>query len=375
MKKIILILTVTILCSCAKKTIVRNADSVMDNAEYHTSQGLYYLDLDERTKAGISLMKSFTLNHKDFKTLGGLAVIEAFRSNFKMAYKFAEDAINIKDCGFSRVCLGRVYLINKNLNDALKQFEKAVKIEPTYGEGYYYLFIAYKGLNQREKANESLLRAMNLDPTNEKYTRAWDEYKDYQKVKDVFTVGEKIASSKALTRAEIAALLIHELTLDKRMSRVRKFEANNTFIPFDTSSKVISDIIVKDINNHWAEEFVNRLLVMRIPGLEADYTNRFYPDRTINLEQWCMILQNIISLVGNNKELLTKYYGEEESHIPGLRSDHPAYNALLVCVERGLVEARLDGRLDLGREVSGTEALIAVSKLKTILDFRQDSEY
>lgn len=365
------IVLIVITIGCSKKPITKSVSRI-DTVEYHRAQGFYYLKHHNYDEAFKSFDRSLKLNTKDYLTMSGMAIVKAMQLETKKAIKLAKKSLSIKDNSFTRMALGRVYYHVGDLKKALKQLDKAIKKNNTNAEAYFYRSLTYYHKKEYSFSNKDLLKSISLDPNNETYSKTWNRFHNERKIKSFNDIGDKIIKIKELTRADVAALLIHELTLDKRISRVRRFEDNNTFIPYDENGSVEAIIYIKDIANNWAKAYIKRLLAVQLPGLELDYNGYFYPERKITRAHWAIILQNVLALVANNKTLLTKYYGED-SHIPGIRSDHPSYNALMICIERGLMNPRLDGRIDMNETIGGVEALKAINKLKTVLDFRSDS--
>jgi tetratricopeptide (TPR) repeat protein len=60
--------------------------------------------------------------------------------------------------------LGQFYLINQKFCEAIKQFQKALKLKPD-PHAYYQLGLAYEGANQISEAQEMYRKALELDPS------------------------------------------------------------------------------------------------------------------------------------------------------------------------------------------------------------------
>lgn len=58
--------------------------------------------------------------------------------------------------------LGKFYFLNEKYNQAIKEFEKALKINPVNQEIYYNLGIIYETLNQIVTAQEMFTRVLKL---------------------------------------------------------------------------------------------------------------------------------------------------------------------------------------------------------------------
>ena len=94
--------------------------------------------------------------------------------------------------------------------------------------------------------------------------------------------------------------------------------------------------------------------------------NKFEPNEQLSRAGYAVICQRLIKIVTHDDSLDTKYIGEK-SHIADLRSDHFAYNSIMVCIERGIMSLELDGSFGIKRPVSGADALLVIRKLKNAL--------
>jgi len=62
---------------------------------------------------------------------------------------------------------GQFYFINGKYDNAIKEFIRALKLQPDNAEALYSIGIAYEGTNGYEKARESYLKALKSDPNHE----------------------------------------------------------------------------------------------------------------------------------------------------------------------------------------------------------------
>jgi hypothetical protein len=92
----------------------------------------------------------------------------------------------------------------------------------------------------------------------------------------------------------------------------------------------------------------------------------FHPDELLTRAEFALLLQNIFILVSGDPSLATRYFGET-SHFPDVNSTHPAYNAIVLCVERGVLKANTDGSFGLTANVSGADALLTIRDLQNAL--------
>ncbi len=81
------------------------------------------------------------------------------------------------------------------------------------------------------------------------------------------------------------------------------------------------------------------------------------------------MLEDILIKVGGDDKLATKYIGAQ-SLFPDVRSDHYAFNAIMVVTSRGFIEAdKATGEFRPGDSVSGADALLSIRAFKDQLKF------
>lgn len=77
-----------------------------------------------------------------------------------------------------------------------------------------------------------------------------------------------------------------------------------------------------------------------------------------------MIFEDVVVRATGKAELGTQFIGQQ-SRLPDLRGDHPAYNAVMLCITRGVMDADIrSGAFRPLDTVSGIEALLAVKALR-----------
>lgn len=72
-----------------------------------------------------------------------------------------------------------IELAKKGLwQDATNQFERAVKIDPSYAEAWNDLGIGYEQLGKLEEARDAYDRALKLEPTNQFIRNNYDMFRE-----------------------------------------------------------------------------------------------------------------------------------------------------------------------------------------------------
>ena len=121
-----------------------------------------------------------------------------------------------------------------------------------------------------------------------------------------------------------------------------------------------------DSKGHWAEVWINE--ISRYGILEGGPGQPFYPDEPVNRAEYALAVQRLLVLVSGDSDLETRYFGETPSRFSDVSSSHPAYSAMAVCTERGIMQVNVvTGRFDAVGPVSGADALISIRTFQNAL--------
>jgi len=105
-----------------------------------------------------------------------------------------------------------------------------------------------------------------------------------------------------------------------------------------------------------------------VRGLQPFHGGQFKPDVPLSKAEGAMILEDIIVRASGDDSLATRYIGRESPFVD-VRPDHPFFNAVMLVTTRGLLATNArQGRFDPLAPLSGAEAALAVSALKTELN-------
>ena len=176
-------------------------------------------------------------------------------------------------------------------------------------------------------------------------------------------VGKKVALYEKITRADLAVLLAEELKISKLMER-----KTTPSVGFQTPSQMNAGGLnsPSDSKGHWAETWINEM--SRYGILEGAPGQPFYPDESVNRAEYALAIQRILSVVTGDAGLETRYFGESPSRFQDVTSSHPAYNAMALCSERGIMQAdMITGRFQPNLPVSGADALLSIRTFQNAL--------
>ena len=117
-------------------------------------------------------------------------------------------------------------------------------------------------------------------------------------------LGKKLGLMLQMNRGEVAALLIHELRVD----RLRALQGLPTWQP--TLEKPGTAPVVKDIAESPHREDINRVLALGIRGLEPFPDHTFRPAAVVSRAEFVVILEDVLTRVTRDPTLPTKLLGK-----------------------------------------------------------------
>lgn len=382
------VLSLLLLMSCGQKT--RKAGGSMDTPESHYIQGMKYWDLSEYDKAEEEFKLATSLDPKYAKAVAGLALTTAKKSQsagdkdsekklIKEALKLADKAQGLDD-DIPEVFIAKGMVITmqyegkkdpeKWIDDVERQYSKAIKRDPNSSEAFYRRGYCYKKAYYFTKASNDFKKVIEI---NRRFTqeanRQWQQVQMIERAAPGTVVGKKIALVEKISRADVAALFIQEMKIDKLIKKRRKVVSDDGFeAPKDHRhmevEKTVSMKAVTDIDNHWAKNFINDIVSLRVRGLEPYPNHTFKPQDLITRSEYALMIEDIIIAILGDQTLATKHIGTE-SRFPDVRASHPAYNAICNAVDNNVMDAEM-GRFSPTRNVSGAEALLVIRKLHNL---------
>jgi len=365
--------------SCAKPP--RKPEAALDTPEHHVFSGNKLLDKGDLSGAQREFELAIQLDRKYSPAFVGMGLVFGSQKNFEKAYENMKKgkslAVKPDDKVNAHAGMIRLYSLERKekwIEKAFDEFEAAKKINPKSSAIYYYMGKAYKFAFNFDKAGEMFKKVLDL---NDKYLiEADSEWKVVQKIQRAAPgsmIGKKIALIEEISRADVAALFIQELLLEKLYEK-------RTPKRFDTSfqapgKKFEADRIVKaeaatDIQNHVLRTDIVTVMKLGVRGLEPSPDHKFFPNDKINRAAYAMMIEDILIKVSGDEKLATKFIGSK-SPFPDLRSDLPYFNAVMVMTSRGVMEAKdlSTGEFAPNGTVSGADALLIIRKLKDELRF------
>lgn len=344
--------------------------SDMDSPEYHHKAGMRHLDMGKYQSAVNSFSRAIELDKRFALSYAGLGIAYANLKDKKSAEKYASKAEGIKgkDPMVLALC-GKVFIDlrfqDKNWHkDARKLLKKSLKRDQKHELATYYKGELHLYLYEFSDAEDQFRMVVNMKGEHSgRADKMWQLSQKIVRAMPGTEVGKKVALYEKITRADLAVLLAEELKISKLIDR-----KTTPSIGFQTPSQmnIPRSSAPSDSKGHWAETWINEMssygILEGAPGLP------FYPDESVNRAEYALAIQRILSFVTGDAGLETRYFGESPSRFQDVTSSHPAYNAMALCSERGIMQAdMITGRFQPNLPVSGADALISIRSFQNAL--------
>jgi len=230
----------------------------------------------------------------------------------------------------------------------------------------YFMGIAWLEGMEFQKARDcfsTVLNAKREGKWHEKADKGWKRVDKILRAMSGITVGDAgkaIAVKDKVSRADLAALLIGEMKIDKLMVG---------HIPIASQTSSNAEFIPADTINHPFKEEVLTLMKWKVRGMEPKYdeTTRAYlfkPADPVTRGEMALILEDVLIKLTGDDKLASAYFGQERSPFPDVRPSSNLYNAVMNMTTRSIMEGELSGEFRTNDPVDGAEALLAMRMLK-----------
>lgn len=352
---------------------------VMDSPAHHFNNGLQFLDDGDTVRAGSEFDLALSIEAEYPPALAGKGVLMALAGD--------EDGLDVIDDArdeaddwgpeirmwpevmeiraLTGLYAAKVLPREDFLEEILDVQEEALEIAPDRPEPYFYMGEAYVRALEFGPAEGQFHKVLILGKGYEaRAEKRWRLVQDVNRAAPGTVVGKKIALVQKLTRADLAALMAEELDVDKFYTRTDIPRPGEFVEPKQAQAVLDVPAPVEDIAEHPLKSDIEKVLRYGVKGLDLYPDGGFHPDEPVTRAEAAMIFEDVVVRSTGRIELATQFIGQE-SRIPDMRGDHPAYNAAMLCITRGIMDA--DIRTGLFRPletVSGVEALVAVKTLR-----------
>ena len=252
-------------------------------------------------------------------------------------------------------------------------FEEAIDLDPMASAPYFFMAGAESARFNYAAAAAHYNKVLELKGVYaEEANRKLEIVQKIQRAQPGSRNGKTIAWIPKISRADVAALFIDELRLErlyqdvnaKKAKGFKKPKNQQDFKPELSKGELAST----DIEGHPMQSVIETILKLGVRGLENDPTASFHPDQKITRAEFALMIQDVLVKVSRDRKIETKFIGET-SPFPDVRPDMYYYNAARVVVSRNLmqVKRKATGEFGPGDPVLGADALLVLRDLKEML--------
>jgi len=363
-----------LIAGCGPKP--QTSQSVLDTPDYHVSQGMKLLENGKVDEAETSFQRALDLDPKYAEGFSGMALVEAARGNFDKARDYADDGVaHDKKDPLTWAVRGRVKSLQMDGDDWLEKADRdfgiAVDIDPNEDRIYYWWALAKAQAYDFDEAAKLLSKAIELK--GQYAAEADREFARIQKIQRAAPgtrVGKRIALLPTIDRADLAVLFMEELKLAEVLDKYRPKQFDTSYEPPEDPTQMKTGGggdetgLPSDVKDHWARTWIRQVIDLGVMEVSPD--NKFYPDTRVTRAEYALFLQNILVDIMHDPSLATKYIGEP-SRFKDMRSGMATYNAAALCVDRGIMDAYMDGTFRPTEKVSGADALLIIRSFQNYL--------
>ena len=358
------------LLSCSGAA-VKKAET--DAARDRYMSGMQKLEADDLKAAEGDFKKSVELDGKSPFGLTGLAFLEMRRTNYKQALEHVKQALK-RDESFPDAHAVKGYILSVRqrgghwMQDALQSFDRALALDPDNEKALFFLAECHLKAQHYEEAQKFYSMVAARDGMFAVRAKARDSL--LSRILDVYPLTEScsnIALDDRIDKTDLVMLLIDEFNLVDRLKRHRS-DIFGKLYNDDLTIAVRNFKSPPDIGGHRGGHEITWVVPLHLAGVDVMPNGYFFPDMILTRAQLAVTVQDILVLFLNDPDIATKHMGTI-SRFPDVRTDFYAFNAVMLCVDEGIMIVNDDtGDFRPSESVSGIEAIEMLRKLKTVLD-------
>jgi len=323
---------------------------------HHVEVGTVFLEKGKISEAQRQFLLALEEDPGLVKAYVGLALVKAYQKDQNAAWAKIEEAKKMVKTDDDKIDVykGEIHLVYllftpKMLPKAEKAFKQIMNLRPGDASACFYMALLYERAFLFDKSLSLLDRVLKTE--NPFVLKAYNEIDKIAKIKKaqpLTEVGKEIGLKDVITKADMAALLVHELHLPQLI------EVIPDSLP--TAKDVLGERFAKEIL---------AIIPLEIRELSATIDGYFEPQQKLTKASFCEILQDILVRVTGNRQLRHRFQ-RVRSPYKDLDPKVPYYNACILGLVKGFVlpqdrSNRIFGPLN---PVSGADALLALKRLR-----------
>ena len=361
----------------------RKPAGVMDNPVHHYQVGMDFIEKGKLEHALREFELALQLDKNYGPALAGKGLVIVYQGSddgLRLILKGERKARTSEEKVWAIVAEIRAYIqmarqnmISENqlILKSKEAFKRGKVIDSSSPELYFYMGEAYLQALDFQRAEQMYARVKNLkNGFEQKADQRWELVQKANRAAPETRLGKKIVFLDKISRADMAGLLIEELNVEKFYTRTQKPEQAGFEPPESLKMEgedLYEQIKVKDIDDHPLKNDILKVIDLGVKGLQPYPDHTFRPQAPMTKVEVALLYEDIIVRATGNENLASEYIGQE-SHILDVPGSHYAFNAIMLCTTRGLLETDLrTGAFYPEKTISGVDALLSIKKLKEML--------
>lgn len=380
LRPLLAIILTLALAACAGAP--RQPVGLMDTPAHHAALAGDFLDQGQWAKALAEYDLALGLVPDHAPSLAGKAVALAWLKRPEEAEKAMDQAEDAAETDPDRLALAvfRLRLLaararagGRDRAELPKAVAKLVKqgraLDERSAPLYFHAGEAWLMALDFAQASAAYARVLELGgPLAEQARQQMDLLAKAQRAAPGSLVGREIALVPAVSRADMAALLVQELGAAKLFRRTAPAPAAGFTPPADAVKPRYEESGPPDAAGHPLRQDIALVLELGVKGLGRLPDGTFRPNEPLTRAEAAMVWEDVIVRATGDAALATVYVGGA-SPFADLGSDHPAFNAAVLATTRGVMGAGArSGRFEPLGPVSGADALLSVKRLRDELN-------
>jgi len=234
-----------------------------------------------------------------------------------------------------------------NLDEALKQAVRVIELEPTDARGHVLLGEIHDARKDQPNALAAYEAALAIEP-NDALRLKVESLREALALAALPAEFQQIASSEDVSREQLAALV--GVRLDQLLKRAGHQ----------------ASVVITDTRGSWAGPWI--LAVTRAGVMEVYPNHTFQPSALVRRGELADAASRILSLIAAQNPTLASSWRSAKRKFADVPPAHLSYSAASLSVEAGVMAPLADGTFQLGRPVTGAEAVAAVKKLEELAE-------
>ncbi len=342
----------------------------LDSPEYRVRSGFRLLKLNRAEDAEREFKKAISTRSCYSSALRGLGISCAYQGKFHVAKEAMSKALACAETGqekaLAHVGFMRILTMEREgtwLREVLGHFRDALELSDNLSEAYYYLGVAYRTDLRLSKAEWAFKKVIELSSRmTEEAEAALIQLEKIRQAMPITQLGRQISIRPVITRAEVAAILIHELKLDKILARYGAIEDGRGYSPVK---------IPQDVISHKFRQEIIKCLGFEIKALTVSKEGEFNPEDIVTRAQYAVMISDVIEKITRD-QYLKDSFKKTRSPFSDIEKHDPYFGAVMVCTQwRGIIESNCP-EFNPMDPITGADALLAIRRLKDELRIYDD---